>query len=390
MKYRLRRALIVLIVLTAAFVPPGRTAPVSVPPARGPAVPALAAFDGLMQSFMASNDISAGQLAVMRDGVVVFHRTYGWQDQERTRPLPTNALMRVASVTKPFTAAAIHKLIAQGRLSLDDHLFDLGQPGGGILKLKPAGPPDPRLKDVTVQHCLHHRGGWNRSLVGDLTYFELAAAKKLGVTSPPGRTNLVRYIMGQPLQHDPGSKEAYSNIGYLLLGLVIEQRSGRDYLAFLREQVTRPAGIADEDLELGRSFVAHPREPHYDDPQFAPNVFYPAHSKTALVEAPYGSFDMEARTSQGRIITTARSIVLFLDKFMVNGDDIGRPRPPPGEWRFNHGGKQRGSEALARARGDGLNYAVIFNKSAGPYTTQIRQALDDLLDSGAIKSWPAR
>ncbi len=391
MKTRLRRLLIILAVGCAH---PAPAEPASaLAPAHGVPAQALAPFDKLMQDFMSEHEISAGQLAVMHDSIVVFNRSYGWQDRERTKPLPADALMRVASVTKPFTAAAIRKLVAQGKLSTDNHVFNLGQAGGGILELAPFGTPDPHLKDITIEHCLRHRGGWDRALVGDLTYFELKAAQEMGIESPPGRTNIVRYIMGQPLQNDPGAKEVYSNIGYLLLGLVIEKLSGKDYLTFLHEEVTRPAGIADADLKLGRSFWADadPREPWYDDPQPAPNVFYPAHSEQQSVEAPYGSFDMEARTSQGRLITNSRSLVLFLDKFMVNGDDIGKRRRAPGTWQFNYSGKQRGTEALARARGDGINYAVIFNKasqSGQSYSAGIRQALDKLIDSGAIATWP--
>jgi CubicO group peptidase (beta-lactamase class C family) len=393
MTIRLCRLLIILAVACTPAVQ--ATSPAAAPSAQGAFVPALAPFDKLMQGFMTAHEISAGQLAVMRHSVIVLNRSYGWQDRERAKPLPVDALMRVASVTKPFTAAAVRRLAAQGKLSTDDHVFNLGQSGGGVLDLAPFGSPDPRLKDITIQHCLRHRGGWDRALAGDLTYFELKAAQAMGIESPPGRANLVRYIMGQPLQHDPGATEAYSNIGYLLLGLVIEKISGKDYLTFLREEVTRPAGIGDSELKLGRSFVADadPREPWYDDPKLEPNVFYPARSRQPRVEAPYGSFDMEARTSQGRLITNPRSLVLFLDKYMVNGADIGQPRRPPGNWMFNHGGKQRGTEALARARGDGINYAVIFNKasqSGEGYSTAIRAALDKLIDSGVITTWPVK
>lgn len=373
----------------------GAFASAALPPAQGVAVPALAAFDKTMQEFMAANGISAGELAVMRHGRVVLNRAYGWQDREHTKPLPPDALMRVASVTKPFTAAAVRKLISQGKLSLTNRVFNLGQPGGGILDFEPLGTPDPRLKEVTIQHCLRHRGGWDRSIAGDLSYFEIKAAKALNVASPPGREGMVRYIMGQPLQHNPGAKEAYSNIGFLLLGLVIEKVSGQEYLAFVRANVARPAGIADADLQLGRSLrrSAHAREPFYDDLRMLSNVFYPNQSDEAQVPAPYGSFDMEARTSQGRIITTAHSLVLFLDKFMVYGEDIGKPRWPAGNWQYHHSGLQSGSEAVACARGDGINYAVIFNKanrSGSTYSAQIHSAFDKIIDEGSIKAWPAK
>jgi CubicO group peptidase (beta-lactamase class C family) len=263
-------------------------------PAAGYFEPGLEAFDRTVRNFMITNQISAGQAAIMRNGKVIFDRAYGWHDKEHVKVLEVGALMRVASVTKPFTGAAIRRLIGSKRLSLDDHVFNLHQQGGGVLDLDPPtfGTLDPRLKDITIQHCLLHIAGWDRhgrdkdgQEVGDLTYFEIKAAKALDLPSPPGKINMARYIMVQPLQFDPGARRAYSNIGYLLLGLVIEKVSGQDYLSFLRENVTRAAGIADADLVLARSMRedADPREPYYDEPQLRPNVFFPAHTLVPLL-----------------------------------------------------------------------------------------------------------
>jgi N-acyl-D-amino-acid deacylase len=388
-------------------------------------VPTLVAFDKVMQDFMDTNGISAGQLAIMRNGVVIFDRSYGWQDKDRTRPLLLGAPMRVASVSKPITAAAIRELIrlSQGKLTLKTRVFSLHPGDGGILNLEPhpkGAKPDPRLKYITIEDCLRHRGGWDRKKAGDLTRRDLKIAKALGIVSPPGDINTVRYIMGRKLQYHPGNppnnKDVYSNIGYLVLGLVIkkaiadekrlpiEKITDDDYLEFLRKNVTRPAGIEDSEFILGRSLPAdaHPSEPYYyrpdkldpDRPQMLPHVFDSDPKTVELVEAPYGSFDMEARNGQGRIVTNARSLVKFLDKFVVSGDHIGEVRQPPYKKR-NHTGRLPGTTALARARGDGINYAVIFNKDSADkeddgdkdYAAQIRWQLDKLVDSGVIK-WP--
>jgi N-acyl-D-amino-acid deacylase len=365
----------------------------ALPPAQGPAVPELAAFDRLMQDFMEKHEISAGQLAVMRGGVVVFDRAYGWLNKTKDTPpqnlklLPQGALMRVASVSKPFTAAAIRALIAQGKLNLDSKVFSRRKGDGGILELAPFGTPDPRLGDITVRHLLEHRGGWDRKIAGDLSYRERRIAREMGIASPPGAVNQVRWIMGQPLQHAPGEKRAYSNIGYMVLGLAIEKVSGEDYLSFLRKHVTRPIGIADTELILGRSLKenAHPREPYYDHPRKAPNVFYPAYSNRRRVEGPYGAAHMEARFSLGGIVTNAKSLVLFLEKYTVSGRHIGRPRRGGGG-RGAHGGKQKGVRAFALQREDGINLAVIVNKSAiEGGMRDLREALNGLLDEGDIR-----
>jgi CubicO group peptidase (beta-lactamase class C family) len=311
----------------------------------------------------------------------------------RQEPLRPDSIFRLASVTKPFTAAAVRRLIADGRLSLSTRVFSLGVPGAGVLPYSPFGTPDARLADITVDHLLKHRGGWDRDLVGDLTYRERTIANAMGVTCPPGRENTVRYIMGQPLQYAPGSTYAYSNIGYLLLGLIVETISGQDYRTFVQANVIGLDGSTTEDWLLGRTFPSDQdlREPVYDDPVLASNVFYPAYSAAVTVERPYGSFDLEARTGQGRIVTRGLVLLRYLNRFQVAGDSIGGPRPAPGSWRWNHTGSQPGCNSLARQRGDGINYAVLFNKrpaSGTDYASQIRTTLDSVFDNGGITTWP--
>src|SRR5690606_35302102 len=103
-----------------------------------------------------------------------------------------------------------------------------------------------RLADVTVRHLLMHQGGWNRDLVGDLTYREVTIAAAMGVSSPPGRWNTVRYILGRPLEHTPGTVTAYSNIGCLVLGLIVEQERGMP-LEEVLDGIMLAAGVAEAD-----------------------------------------------------------------------------------------------------------------------------------------------
>ncbi|MDY7109153.1 MAG: DUF3541 domain-containing protein, partial [Planctomycetota bacterium] len=86
-----------------AFVPIDVAAPVedSRLPIGGDPVPELAAFDRAMTAYMEANDISAGLLGVMKDGKIILERSYGWKDAGRTEPLEPDAVMRIASVTKP-------------------------------------------------------------------------------------------------------------------------------------------------------------------------------------------------------------------------------------------------------------------------------------------------
>ncbi|MCP4848506.1 MAG: beta-lactamase family protein, partial [Verrucomicrobiaceae bacterium] len=135
-------------------------------PVSGIPVPELAVLDTAMQDIMQANDIGAGVLAVMKDDTVVYRRAFGWQDEERNIPLRPDCVMRVASVTKPFTAAAIRHLVASGAISLDSQVFSGRNPESGILDYNAFGTRDARLTDITVNHLLQHRGGWDRDAPG--------------------------------------------------------------------------------------------------------------------------------------------------------------------------------------------------------------------------------
>lgn len=208
----------------------------------------------------------------------------------------------------------------------------------------------------------------------------------MGIPSPPGRINTVRYILGQPLQHDPGAGRYYSNIGYLVLGLVIEELSGQTFVEYVHENVIGSTGSEPDSWTLSRSFKADqdPREPFYDRPEPpVSNVFYPASSDEPQVEMPYGGWDAESRIAQGGIVTDGKVLLRFMQAFQVSGDSIGGPRPAPGGWRWNHTGSVAGTNAILRQRGDGIDFVVLFNKrpeSGTSYVEQMRSAIDAVFD----------
>lgn len=357
-------------------------------PISGPAVPAFAAFDLVMLELIREHDVGAGVLAIARDGVVVYERGFGWSDEARTKPLAHDALMRIASVSKPITAAAVRDLIAEGAFTLDSRAFDVGQVGegeraAGLLRVEPfPSLGDPRIAEITVQHLLEHKGGWDRGVAGDLTYMEVAIASAMEVKSPPGRENTVRFILGKPLEFAPGEKSAYSNIGMLTLGLIVEQQRG-ETLEKVLDGVMERAGVAPEDHKIGRTFKEDqdPREPFYDAGSVGPSVFDPG---GPLVRGAYGTWDHEARAGQGAHIATAAALARFAAHFYVNGSKIGMERPENdgGTWRWNHTGSLAGTNSVIRQRGDGFTFAAIFNKRGENLSGKARDAVDGLLDAG--------
>lgn len=353
----------------------------------GPEPPAEVDFAALLEDFTEQHGIGAAALGVMRNGEIIHEGVTGFMDAGRGIPVTPDVMMRIASVTKPITAAAVRRLAADGLLGLDDRVFDLGQPGGGLLPLDPfPALGDARLNEITVLHLLQHRGGWDRELAPDWVFAEVRIAGAMSVPSPPGRKNTVRYVLGQPLQFDPGARRAYSNVGYLVLGLIVEKVSGQDYIAYVRENILAPLGVRPGDVVRGRTLPEDrsEREPWYDARGLARNVFDPAGPP---VRWPDGGWDLEAKIGEAGLVASTRALLQFVDAYEVWGDDIGRPRRKEGEgsgWWQYHSGSLSGTNALAYQRGSGMNYVVLFNRRAATsdrsyYVKQFMEILNDRL-----------
>ncbi len=108
--------------------------------------------------------------------------------------------MRIAGLTQPITAAAVKKLIRDGKLTLDTQAFP-------YLKLKPphGSNPDPRLIQITVRHLLDHKAGWDAAAAFDPFTRLHVIQQSLHLSRRPRPIDIVRYMLGEPLQFDPGA-----------------------------------------------------------------------------------------------------------------------------------------------------------------------------------------
>ncbi|WP_442484150.1 serine hydrolase [Aeoliella sp. SH292] len=381
----LRRNAVYLLAAFAAGVFSTTAAQAQSRPEAGLVVPQLTAFDDIMRQTMTQHDISAGVAAIMRDGKLLYRRAFGWDNSARTVPIDEDVTMRIASITKPLTAATIRNLIADGHISLNQRVFSLDEPGSGILDHSPFGNDfDPRLKDITVNHLLQHRGGWNRDQVGDWTYDEREIASDMSLPSPPGRDATLRWILGNDagLQHNPGSTYSYSNIGFMVLGMIAEEVTGKPHLEVMREEVFRPVGIPDHMIKQGRTFAADqdPREPHYEA-----GIGLSVFGSGFVSNRAYGGWDHEARIGQGGIVADPIAILEYMQHYIISGGDIGLPVPTSGGSTRSHGGSLSGTSTVAVQRADGIDYVIFFNKSDTVGTAD--SEFNKLINAGTIQ-WP--
>lgn len=173
---------------------------------------------------MAEEDRFSGVVYAARGGRPVFRKAYGWADRARRAANRPDTLFNLGSIDKQFTAVAVLRLAQEGRLSLED---TVGKHLKGFA---------PEVADkVTIRQLLQHRSGlgdylndskFNENIntfrtVND--YLTLARAARPGF--------------------EPGKGERYSNLGYVVLGGIIEAATGRSYYDVVREFVFAPAGM---------------------------------------------------------------------------------------------------------------------------------------------------
>ena len=276
----------------------------------GPADDKLAAFDELMAKFMLEHKPPGAALALTYHGRLVYARGFGFADLETRQPVEPTSLFRIASLSKPFTAAAVMRLIESGKLALDDHVFDR-------LKLEPHLEPgdrlDPRWHDITVRHCLQHTGGWDRGKSFDPMAAVTAedVSRALEVPLPISATHIIRYTFGKPLDFDPGTAHVYSNFGYCVLGRVIEAVSGRPYHEFVSREVLAPVGILR--MRLGKNLLEDraPGEVKYYDSDKRTGRAISGPKIGARVPLPYGVECIETMDANGGWIASAVDLMRF-------------------------------------------------------------------------------
>jgi N-acyl-D-amino-acid deacylase len=263
-----RIVLIVLALVTFAGATSRRLAAQQAPqelPVTGVAGPGLERLDAVVIETMRRLGIPGASLAVTRNGSLVLAKGYGWANLQARVPAGPDTLFALASVSKSLTAVTILKLVDAKRLDLDARAFEL------LSDIEPlAGDRvDPRVKSITVRHLLYHAAGWDRAKSGDPNGFSERVARRMQVPLPIKPRQLTRFMLGRPLDFDPGTESRYSNFGYIVLGLVIEEVTGVSYERAIREILIVPLGISRTRLNRIRGSGYLPDEAHRYGPHGA-------------------------------------------------------------------------------------------------------------------------
>ncbi|WP_291161911.1 serine hydrolase domain-containing protein [Gemmatimonas sp. UBA7669] len=192
-------------------------------PSPAPTDMGLAArVDSIARHFLRVEAVSGFTLGVLRGRDTIVLRGYGMADREANRAASPSTSYQLGSITKQFTAAAVLQLVEQKRLSIDDSV-------GAIL------PQYPTWRGITIRQLLNHTSG----IVPFNTSPQWLPRRMESLPTD----SVLGLVAALPLAFPSGTRSAYSNTGYLLLGRVVQERSGLTLDEYYRTHFFGPLGM---------------------------------------------------------------------------------------------------------------------------------------------------
>ena len=221
-------------------------------------------------------DVDKGALAgavvlIARDGKLAYSEAIGFQDREKKIPMHSDAIFRIASMSKPITSVAIMMLVEEGKIQLEDpiwvYLPEMKGLKVGVEKTDAAGGNaelslEPAQREMTIQDLLRHTSGltygvFGKSLVkqkyNDANLFD--ANQTLG--------EFISKLSKLPLAHQPGTMWDYS-MSTDVLGRVVEVVSGMPFDQFVAERITKPLGMSSTGFYVTGEDIGRIAEPQID------------------------------------------------------------------------------------------------------------------------------
>ncbi len=268
--------------------------------------PETALIDTMVNQFIKQWEITGATLAICKDGKLVYAKGFGYADKEKNEKMNALHLLRIASVSKLFTAVGIMRLVEDGDLTLQSKVF--GE--NGILKEYNHLIVDSLAKEITIEHLLTHTGGWRNQLRTDPMFAPVAVAQAMKLSSPISLEQTMAFMLGQKGYFKPGTFVDYSNFGYCVLGKVIEKISKKTYEKYIQENILKPIEITEMRIGKNRYTDKFPNETRYYDQPNAPKV--PSiYDPKVLASRVYEGNNTENLGASGGWIASAVDLVRF-------------------------------------------------------------------------------
>ena len=366
-----------------------------------------AEVDSIITEFMEKWDITGASVAITKDGRLAYAKGFGYANEDNNEYVTPKHLFRIASVSKLITAVTVMKLIEDEKLSLDSKVFGKDGILNDSIYLNYS---DKRVEEITVHHLLNHTAGWN-SRKGDPIFNSLYIARVMHVEPPAKIEHVIQYALQRNLNNKPGINYSYSNLGYCILGEVIEKISGMEYEDYVQFAILHPLGIYD--MRIGHSFYEerYNHEVAYYDLSRRSDIWKFDGSRE-LAPLPYGGNNIELLGAAGGWIASApelAKLIVAIDGFSDRPDILSTEsvytmtyskgmsrkligwRGTDGYGRWWRSGTLAGTSALLMRNRDGINWVILLNTS-----TRSRSKIHNVLSHTmfmavrSVEKWPER
>jgi CubicO group peptidase (beta-lactamase class C family) len=358
-----------------------------------------------ISDFLKRYKIKGASVAVSKEGRLVYAKGFGYANEESEELVDPNHVFRLASVSKLVTSIAVMRLEEEGKLSLDEKVFG----PEGILKdslyLKYR---DPRIESITVRHLLVHRAGWSH-YYGDPMFMPHVVARNMHVELPVKSEDVIRYALTRKLNYKPGSRYSYSNLGYSILGEIIEKITGMDYEDYVQLSLLQPLGIRDMQIGQGYYEEKAPREVKYYEISGNKKVLA-FDSRNEYVPRVYGGNDIALLGAAGGWIGSPAEmlrLVVAIDGFNSSPDILlpetvekmtknkgGRYnmigwKGADGRGTWWRTGTLTGSSALMVRQENGLNWIIVMNTTTWKRSRIHSETSRTMFRAlSTVKEWP--
>lgn len=350
-------------------------------PITGVAVPEMTAVDTALSDFITHWQIPGASLGIVYDQRLVYARGFGYADVDSNKYVYPYSMMRIASVSKTFTGIAAMKLIQDGLLHLTDTAFG---PHGILNDTNYTLILDQRYKKITVQQLLQHTSGLVGEGMDDPQYDLYHIAMVMGVAPPATGKTVIKYMLrNKNLDYNPGTQYQYSNLGYNILGRIIEKVTGYPtYEEYYKNEILNQVDATA--TSIGNDFKDQklPNEVNYYDMKW--DTTYSCYDSITMVPESYGSYHLKTMDAHGGWVTNPTEMLLlltaadgfpgrtdFLSDSIINIMSTGSAQNPnygmgwglgsDGSWK-HAGALTTGVCSFIVRQPDGIEYALIFNR----------------------------
>ena len=315
------------------------------------AAPTTDQVDGIVRAEMAKQHIPGLALLVSRKGVPIREQGFGLASVELNVPVTPKTIFQSGSVGKQFTATAVMLLVEEGKIGLDDPLLKYFADGPGW------------WSEVTIRELLSHTAGFTDY------------PKDFDLRKDYSEAELLKVVEAIPAAYPPGTGWAYSNLGYVTLGILIHRVSGQYFGDFLQDRVFKPLGMSTTRI-ISEADIIPNRAAGYrlDNGQLKNQEWVsPSANSTADGSLYFTILDLakwDAALYTNNVLKESSKREMWTVATLRDG------KPNPGSYGFawfvdsrgghrlvGHGGRWQGfTTHIARYMDDGLTIVILTNQ----------------------------